>query len=314
MPSAKRRSRPRFRLRPVRTVATDRPGARLPVVESSTDGERETYLWPATHWRAVPHLGRVRYRRALPELPPHRHENAFELCFLRAGTLRWEVDGKPLRLTAGDLLILAPDSEHGGAWSMMQPCRLDFLQINAGLRDAGLGRMVTALASVAGRPRAAGPEVGPAFERVLAEVRRRDAWSPETMRAAVVRLLAAALRPPVDEMRGFSEPVARVVRRIEAEPEHWPTLQAWARVAGLGVTQLQSRFRRETGLTLNAFALDRRLARAKQLLAEGRGCTEVANALGFSSSQYFATAFKRQHGVSPSAFRGKAGVDGVSEA
>lgn len=294
---------PSPRLKPVRTVAANLPGARLPVGESSADGQRETYLWPDTHWQAVPHLGRVRYRRALPELPPHRHENAFELCFLRAGTLRWELDGKPLRLTAGDLLIIAPDSEHGGAWSMMQPCRLDFLQINAGIRGDGLGRLVKALTGAAGRPRAAGAELGLAFDRVLAEVRRRDAWSAETMKAAVVQLLAAALRSPATETHGFSEPVARVVRQLEAEPERWATLQDWARVAGLGVTQLQSRFARETGLTLNAFALDRRLTRAKQMLAEGRSCTETATALGFSSSQYFATAFKRQHGVAPGTLR-----------
>ena len=303
MPKRKPNRSPR--LKPVRTVASAAAGARLPVNESSADGERETYLWPGTHWRAVPHLGRVRYRKALPELPPHRHENAYELCFLRAGTLRWELDGRPLRLTAGDLLIIAPDSEHGGAWSMMQPCRLDFLQINAGLRGPGSGRMIRALAAVAGRPRAAPAEVGPAFDQVLAEARRRDAWSAETMRAAVVQLLAAVLREPTGGAKGFSEPVGRVVRRMEDEPEQWPTAQACARVAGLGVTQLQARFRTETGLTLNAFALDRRLARAKQLLAEGRSCTVTASALGFSSSQYFATAFKRQHGVSPGALRAR---------
>ena len=291
------------RLKPVRTVASAATGARLPVKESSADGERETYLWPSTHWQAVPHLGRVRYRKALPELPPHRHENAYELCFLRVGTLRWELDGKPLRLTAGDLLVIAPDSEHGGAWSMMQPCRLDFLQINAGLRGQSLGRMIQALAAVAGRPRPAPAEVGPAFDHVLAEARRHDAWSAETMRAAVVRLLAAALREPADGARNFSEPVGRVVRRMEDEPEQWPTAHACAQVAGLGVTQLQARFRTETGLTLNAFALDRRLERAKQLLSEGRNCTETASALGFSSSQYFATAFKRQHGVPPGALK-----------
>jgi AraC-like DNA-binding protein len=58
-------------------------------------------------------------------------------------------------------------------------------------------------------------------------------------------------------------------------------------------------------VTLNAFALDRRLARAKLLLAERCSCTETVSLLGFSSSHYFATAFYRQHGVSPGRLRVK---------
>jgi AraC family transcriptional regulator, L-rhamnose operon regulatory protein RhaS len=300
MPKTKKR-----RSRLARTVAREQAGARLPVLESSRDGERDTYLWPDTHLRAVPHLGRVRYRRALPELPPHRHENAYEICFLREGNLTWEIDGHPVLLAPGEVLVLAPSAEHGGARSMMERCRMDFLQINVTPGGTRLAGLVSALAATAARPRAAGAAVGEAFDRVLAEVRRRDRWVRAGVEAAVASLLVAVLRAHEEGAAGggaFSEPVARVVRHFEQSPADWPTVHALERVAGLGATQLQERFRRETGLSLNAYALERRLARAKILIGQGRGSAEVAKALGFSSSQYFATAFKRHVGVTPKAF------------
>ncbi len=293
------------RSRTPRTVAREHAGARLPVLESSREGERETYLWPDTHLREVPHLGRVRYRRALPELPPHRHENAYEICLLRQGNLTWEIDGRPVLLGPGEVLVLAPAAEHGGARAMMERCRMDFLQIHAAPTDTRLARLVSALAAAASRPRAAGAGVGEAFDRVLEEARRRDRWVRAGMQAAVAGLLVAVVRAHEAGVAGgaaFSEPVARVARHFEQSPADWPTVQELARVARLGATQLQERFRRETGLSLNAYALERRLARAKVLLGLGRSNAAVTEALGFSSSQYFSTVFKRHVGVTPGAF------------
>lgn len=291
--------------RPARTVAREQAGARLPMLESSRDGERDTYLWPDTHLRAVPHLGRVRYRRALPELPPHRHENAYEICFLREGNLTWEINGRIVLLAPGEVLVLAPAAEHGGARSMMERCRLDFLQVHAEPTGRRLARLVAALAATVSRPRAARTEVGEAFDRVLLEVRRRDRWALDGMEVAVSGLLVAVLRAHEAGQAGggaFSDPVARVARHLEQNPADWPTVHELARVAGLGATRLQERFRGEAGLSLNAYALERRLARAKILIGQGMSSSEVAKTLGFSSRQYFSTVFKRHAGVTPGAY------------
>ncbi len=188
---------------------------------------------------------------------------------------------------------------------MMEKCRLDFLQITASPAGSPMDSLVSSLSAIASRPRPAGTFVGGAFDRVLEEARRKGRWAREGMEAAVTGLLVAVLRAYErgDATGGaFSEPVARVLRHMERSPRDWPTVHELARLAGLGATQLQLRFRRETGLTLNAHAMERRLARAKVLMAQGRGCAETAEALGFSSSQYFATAFKRHVGIAPGAF------------
>ncbi len=296
-------SAPRCRLRPVRTITQRSPGSHLPISESSSAARRETYLWPATHWHALPHLGRIHYLKALPELPLHRHENAYEICLLRQGSLTWELGRRPLPLVSGDVLVIGPAAEHGGCWSMMQPCQLDFLQLHAGLREQAFRPLLQKLSALVGKPMPAGSAVAGAFDRILAEARHSDSLSSLTMQAAVVDLLAAIIRLPGSIMTPFSEPVMRVVHQLESQPGEWPTIPALARIAGLGSTQLQIRFRRETGSSINAFAQAQRLRHAKHLLGRGRSCTSVAMSLGFSSSQYFATVFKRHFGISPHQIR-----------
>jgi AraC family transcriptional regulator of adaptative response / methylphosphotriester-DNA alkyltransferase methyltransferase len=55
-----------------------------------------------------------------------------------------------------------------------------------------------------------------------------------------------------------------------------------------------------------------RMERAAEMLA-GRGLTvrEVANRVGYRQPAQFAKAFRRHHGISPSAYRGRRRVDGA---
>ena len=78
-------------------------------------------------------------------------------------------------------------------------------------------------------------------------------------------------------------------------------------IARLSESRFKTRFKREMGVPPEEFWLRQKIERATVLL-KTRNVTEVAHELGFSSSQYFATVFKRYTRVSPSRFhaRGKA--------
>jgi AraC family L-rhamnose operon transcriptional activator RhaR len=58
--------------------------------------------------------------------------------------------------------------------------------------------------------------------------------------------------------------------------------------------------KRETGLTLGQLRMQRRLARAKELLAQGIRVADVAEAVGVLDQNYFARWFRRQTGQPPS--------------
>lgn len=74
----------------------------------------------------------------------------------------------------------------------------------------------------------------------------------------------------------------------------------------LGVSKdyLTRCFHEESGLSFITYLRRYRLNRAKDLLADrGKNITEIAMAVGFSDSNYFARAFRQETGISPSAYR-----------
>ena len=86
------------------------------------------------------------------------------------------------------------------------------------------------------------------------------------------------------------------------------TLPALAREVGVSQYRLSRRFHEVMGVTLRAYLLQARLEKAKDLLATTREqITEVALAVGFSDLPRFDKLFKRYTGVTPSAYRDRAG-------
>jgi len=75
----------------------------------------------------------------------------------------------------------------------------------------------------------------------------------------------------------------------------------------LGISRIQL-YRKVKALlkcSVNDYIVARRLTKAKFLLQQDKIINEVADETGFASSTYFATAFKKKYGISPSAFKAK---------
>jgi AraC-like DNA-binding protein len=73
---------------------------------------------------------------------------------------------------------------------------------------------------------------------------------------------------------------------------------------GVSEGYLSRCFTQETGLSLIHYVARYRIQEAKQLLNAGNmSITEIALEVGFSDSNYFSRAFRREVGVSPFAFR-----------
>jgi AraC family transcriptional regulator len=97
-----------------------------------------------------------------------------------------------------------------------------------------------------------------------------------------------------------------VLEHIDAHFSEPLTLGALADVAHFSASHLCTAFRRELGLPPLEYVRRIRLARAKDLLTEGRlGVAEVAGAVGFPDASHFSRVFRRCEGVTPAAYRAK---------
>lgn len=82
------------------------------------------------------------------------------------------------------------------------------------------------------------------------------------------------------------------------------TLDTLAGLAGMPAGAFIRAFRKTFHTTPYQYVLDRRIGHAKTLLlTTSQSITEIAVAVGFSTPNHFATAFKRRVGVSPRGYR-----------
>jgi AraC-like DNA-binding protein len=95
----------------------------------------------------------------------------------------------------------------------------------------------------------------------------------------------------------------RIIDERFAEPL---TVDQLARAAGLSRYHFIRSFRRAFGCTPGRYLRERRLTRARQLLASSDlPVTDVCFAVGFESLGSFCTLFRRSEGETPAAYRAR---------
>lgn len=264
---------------------------------------------------SVPILGRYNYTRAMPGLAAHQHSGAIEICYLVRGHQTYEVAGRRYSLRGGDVFLTFPGEKHGTGGEPEEKGLLYWLTLHAPAHTDGslLGLSIpeskalwTALRRLTSRHFPGTPDMKNRLDAVTDLAHRRFAPLSRLnvthhligLLLAVLSSHAAATLP--GKGRRF-EPVFSWIESHLESPEDL-TVECLAKVAGISASRFQAVFKKETGIPPAEFALRLRIAEASRRLARpGADVTSVAFSLGFSSSQYFASAFRRFTNMSPRA-------------
>lgn len=266
----------------------------------------------------IPLLGRYNYTSAQPALRDHTHRLAMEICFLVKGCQTYEVGGQSYRLKGGDVFLTFPNERHSTGGSPEEKGVLYWMSVR--------------LSGPAGEFLGLPPAQGGAMRKALLAIKRRHfkgSWKmkehldaitmiyhqkEEPLRAFamanqvgafLLEVLACSRQSPVPSESRSLAPVLRYIDEHLGESLAIPQL---AGMVGLSTARFKVRFKQETGMPPGEYVLRARIDEARRLLAKGRlSVTHVAYDLGFSTSQYFATVFKRFSGETPSAFVAKSG-------
>lgn len=266
-------------------------------------------------------LGRFRYVRAAPPLDEQRHDRWLILQFVLSGQQLIVVDGKETLVRGGEMMRLLPGQRYGtGVWHEQRgEMAWLILQYKPTPRGPALGMStegVRAVYSMLADPTA--PMVGamPPDATGLLEsafewwARRDEEIGREMIRnriSALVLGAAAVLAGShvkssdrANELR-----IRKVLRWMDEHPYFDASSDELAKVAGLSQARFHVHFKRVTGSSPKDYWLRLRVERAAKRLREAHdlSITEIAHEFGFSSSQYFATVFRRYLGVSPGAHR-----------
>lgn len=116
-------------------------------------------------------------------------------------------------------------------------------------------------------------------------------------------------RPRGGAARGLAPwQLRRIQERLAAAPQtHYPDLGELAALCGISKSHLMRSFKTSTGWQIHKYIAEERLKTAKAMLTDDcHTFKEIAGMLGFGSAAYFATAFRRMTGTTPSDYRKKA--------
>ena len=263
-------------------------------------------------------------------LRSHKHDEGIEISYFMRGQVTWRVDGADYEVRRGDVFVTRPGERHGGLNDVKEPCERYYLELIVpadGKPLPGMTRRETrALAQAFSELRShvfrGNDAVQRLFKRLLAaneasHRRGHDNLDKFDARTTLHRLLLEILR--CAEKQAASDAEREVGQHIS--PEIAAAL-AWihrnlartfdvpsvAEHAGLSISAFHRRFLQETGMTPSEYRTRRRVEQARELLLQrDRSITAIAHGLGFSTSQYFATVFRKYVGLTPREFRRDAG-------
>lgn len=235
-----------------------------------------------------------------------REEDAcvLQVTLAGRGVLRELDAGRERPLLPGDAFILdlpSPTAYWLPAGARWRFCYLYFTGALARAQVAALNRR-------RGRCFAL-EDADPAVARIAAVLELlRQGGDPDE--AAVSAALYAALVHLHPRPAAPDPPLARARACIEerfADPELG--MQAIARQVGLSRFHLSRTFKAAFGLSPYAYLLAVRFRHAQELLrAGGQTARQVARAVGFADPVHFAHAFRRHVGVTPGAYKARAGA------
>lgn len=261
-------------------------------------------------------LGRSRQRAARPGLEPHAQPDTYEICLLQSGRVDWWVEDKLFSVGAGEIFFTRPQERHGSQHAVVQPCELYWLEASfEGTRPPGVSAQICAdmqreFEHSLPRVFSATAEIQSAFKCLLDECCVRQPWWQERAATLLWGLLIDLVR--AGNLHGKTVHVIspEIIQALDWMRAHLVDKYSLAYLAsrlGYSAPHFQAKFVREMGIPPGQFRTQLRLEEAKRMIVERASLTSIAYDVGFSSSQYFATTFRRMVGLTPSEYRRRMG-------
>jgi AraC family transcriptional regulator len=237
--------------------------------------------------------------RAGSSLPWHTHEGP-TLCLVLDGAFTEESAGGALLCTPSTIKVMPAGEPHCD--------RFDHGDAHGLLIEADASR-VDAI-----RPYSALLEERVAFEggplaalgrRIYREFAQMDAAAPLAIEGLMLELLAWGTRErELRPTRSGPAWLAKAREILNDNPGAHTSLGELAREVGVHPVTLARAFRRIHGCSVGEYLRRLRVVRAARRLEDSElSLAEIAMAAGFADQSHFSNVFKRQTGLSPSAFR-----------
>ncbi|MEX0274016.1 MAG: helix-turn-helix domain-containing protein [Flavobacteriaceae bacterium] len=257
-------------------------------------------------------FGHYHYTEVEPVLESHAHEGALEICFCLKGQQYYQVGKDLLKLTGNSIAIIPPNTDHSSGVYPEDIGELFWLQIS--LQEGGGNLchlpndqstyLLSELEKMGNSLFKGAFGLKNILEGMVALLEL-----PETtfnriyLDHLIVRLLLETLSlGRQSQTMVASERMDIITGYIDNNLYRTIAIEELADLLHVSPVYFKSWFKQSFGIPPRSYINRLKIEKAKEELLFNKTVTDVAFGLGFSSSQYFATVFRKHTGRSPRAY------------
>lgn len=253
-------------------------------------------------------FGYYKYSKAQPKLPTHEHLNAIEICFCSKGEQHYIIEEEVFRLQGNDILIIPPNKKHSTGDYPEEKGELFWLQITCSNDKEGLcnlsieqsNYLLAEIVKASNKVFKGTFQVKFMLEKLLTELKNNSILSTIIINQLIIQVLLEVLHLsqreqdslPSQKLHSIDAYIAKNMYRIIYVDE-------LAEICKVSVGYFKSWFKNTVGIPPKEYINKLKIEQSKIDLLKKDTITAVAFDLGFSSSQYFSTTFKKFTGYTP---------------
>lgn len=261
--------------------------------------ERIIYTQEQHHVPGVHALARHTMKDSIPSLKWHYHENSFEFTISTKGTFSFSTQTSSYRFSGGDVFIAFPDEIHGTNDIPVSVGEIYWFQLDVSnpkkflfMNEDTAIHMIENLKALPHHVvQANAEEIRPLIQQAFYLAQRNE--EPEFIASYLQLFLYLLIHSANNEKFALSPDIGRTLNYILDNITEELPLEELAALANLSCSQYKQKFKKQLGISPRHFINQQKIEHSKLLLLEGMSVTDIAMLLGFTTSSYFSTVFKK---------------------
>lgn len=261
--------------------------------------ERIIYTQEQHHVPGVHALARHTMKDSIPSLKWHYHENSFEFTISTKGTFSFSTQTSSYRFSGGDVFIAFPDEIHGTNDIPVSVGEIYWFQLDVSnpkkflfMNEDTAIHMIENLKALPHHVvQANAEEIRPLIQQAFYLAQRNE--EPEFIASYLQLFLYLLIHSANNEKFALSPDIGRTLNYILDNITEELPLEELAALANLSCSQYKQKFKKQLGISPRHFINQQKIEYSKLLLLEGMSVTDIAMLLGFTTSSYFSTVFKK---------------------
>ena len=245
---------------------------------------------------------------ATESLPPHFHENCYEIVYITSGNPNFFVQEKNYYLSGGDVFITKPDQIHSTNSVPVTLSEMYWIQIEINPDSSFLFLSQDAIITLQNKlssltcPKITtdGDWVKMLFSKSFQAASSGE--NPQLISQYLSLLLYMILDFSEKTTFELTPDIGKAVNYILDHIEEPLSFDDLAKISALSVSQFKQKFKKQMGIAPRQFINLQKIEYSKDLLQEGYSIRQISEMLNFVSNSYFTTVFKKFNSCTPSEY------------